>query len=107
MSDVVLEHYLKRVDPEVAAGFTEDQREAIKIMLGTRGVANHKVEIRRSVPFGRRRFYLVVLMGREHRALARLYGEGMVSGRFNALVYLGLAALLLTPLIGLLAIAGL
>lgn len=101
--DVVLDRYLKRIDPAVAASFTDEQRAAMKIMLGARNITKHLVEVRRSIPLGRRRFYMVFLLGAERRSLARFYSEGMVSKPLGLLLYLGLAALVLAPVIGLLA----
>ena len=98
----VLRHYLRRVDPEVAASFTEEQRQAIKVMLGARGVIRHAVEIRHSIPMGRKRFYTVLLMGRERRPLHRLRGEGALSRPLNLAVYAGLAAVVSAPVLGLL-----
>ncbi len=100
--DVFLDHYFKRLDPEVAANFTAEQCEAIKIMFGSRGIAKHAVEVRGSVPFGRLRFYVVFLLGRERRAFSRVYSQGLNSSRFNALFYLGLGALCLAPVFALL-----
>ncbi len=99
-----LDHYFRRLDPEVAASFSAEQRDAIATMFGARGIARHAVEVRRSVPVpGGWRFYLVFLLGRERRAMSRLYSQGMVSGRFNAVFYLGLGALFLLPVLFLLA----
>jgi hypothetical protein len=96
----VLQHYLRRVDPQVADSFTDEQREAIKAMLGGRGIARHAIEIRHSLPFGRRRFYMVLLMGREQRSLPRLAREAARAHPMNFLAYLGLAALLCAPAFG-------
>ena len=102
----VLEHYFKRLDPEVAASFTEAQREAIQTMFGARELAKHAVELRRSVPLpGGRRFYLVFLLGRERRGITHLYSQGTASKGFDVLWYLGLGALCLAPVLALL-IAG-
>ena len=106
-SEVVLQHYLNRVDPAVARSFSDEQREAIKTMLGARGAARHLVEVRRSVPFGRRRWYVVFLFGTERRSLQRLKSEGMISRPFNLLVYLVLGVLVLAPAIGLITALGL
>ncbi|MEE8505703.1 MAG: hypothetical protein V3S40_05700 [Kiloniellales bacterium] len=100
--DAFLNHYFKRLDPEVAASFTAEQREAIKIMFGSRGIAKHAVEVRRSVPFGRLRFYVVFLLGREQRGFPRVYSQGLISRRFSALFYLGLGALCMAPVFALL-----
>ncbi|HEY5597343.1 MAG TPA: hypothetical protein VIK47_00940 [Kiloniellales bacterium] len=102
-----LDHYFKRLNPEVAATFTEEQRDAIAVMFGAREIANHSIEIRRSIPFGRRRFYLVLLMGPERRNFIRLHGQVPVARPFNLLFYLGAAALLLLPVLALLYGTGL
>src|SRR3546814_11088743 len=62
--DPFLDHYFRRIDPRVAASFSPEQRDAIKAMFGARGVARHTVEIRRSLPIGRGRYYLVLQLGR-------------------------------------------
>ena len=95
--EVQLDRYLKRLDPQVAASFTEDQRQGIETLLGLRRVTNHTVEVRRSVPFGRRRYYFVVLFGPEKRTVSRLFSEGNVSRPFNLLVYGALALLAAAP----------
>ena len=99
-SEEVLQRYLKRLEPEVAESFTSEQREAIKTMLGAREVARHVVEIRRSIPFGRKRFYTVLLIGRDQRSLRRLRRAGEVSRGFTLAIYAGLAALALAPAAG-------
>jgi len=98
--DPFIDHYFKRIDPRVAATFTGEQREAIKTMFGARGMAQHSVEIRRSLPIGRRRYYLVMLMGRERRTFGRLYSEGAISGPFNLLGYAITAGLWMLPAAG-------
>ena len=102
-----LDHYFRRLDPEVAASFSAERRAAIATMFGARGIARHAVEVRRSVPFpGGWRLYLVLLLGRERRTISRLYSQGMVSGRFNVVFYLGLGALFLLPVLILLSAGG-
>jgi len=98
--DPFIDHYFKRIDPQTAASFTVEQREAIKTMFGGRGIAKHTVEVRRSLPIGRRRYYLVMLLGRERRTFGRLYSEGAVSGAFNLVGYAITAALWMLPAIG-------
>lgn len=98
--DPFIDHYFKRIDPRVAATFTGEQREAIKTMFGARGMAQHSVEVRRSLPIGRRRYYLVLLLGRERRTFGRLYSEGAISKPFNLLGYAITAALWMLPAAG-------
>lgn len=101
--EVVLGHYLKRIDPAVAKSFTDEQREAIKTMLGVRGAAKHMVELRRSVPLGRKRWYLVFLFGAERRSLHRLERDGAVSRPFNLLIYVLLGTVAFALAIGAIA----
>jgi hypothetical protein len=98
--DPFLDHYFKRIDPRIAASFSPEQCEAIKSMFGARGIAKHTVEIRRSLPIGRGRYYLVLLLGRERRTFGRLYSEGTVSSGFNLLGYAITAALWTLPAVG-------
>lgn len=98
--DPFIDHYFRRIEPGVAASFTAEQRRAIKTMFGARGMAQHTVEVRRSLPLGRRRFYLVLLMGREQRTFGRLHRDGAISGPFNLLGYAITAGLWLVPAVG-------
>jgi hypothetical protein len=98
--DSFIDHYFKRIDPQIAASFTDDQCEAIKSMFGARGVVTHSLEIRRSLPIGRRRYYLVLLLGRERRTFGRLNCEGVITRPFNLLGYAITAALWMVPAIG-------
>ena len=98
--DPFIEHYFRRIDPRVAESFSPEQQDAIKTMFGARGVARHAVEVRRSVPIGRRRFYLVLLLGRERRTFGRLYSDGSISRPFNLLGYTITAALWILPAAG-------
>ncbi len=100
-----LDHYFKRLDPEVAESFSEEQKRAIETMFGGRGIAKHAVERRHSLPLpGGRRFYMVFLCGREQRGITRLHGRGESSRIVDLLWYLGLGALGLTPVLALLYI---
>ena len=99
-SNDLLNHYLRRIDPQVASSFTAPQRQALKTILGLRGASNHAVEVRRSFGFGRSRYYLVFLLGRERRTLARLHRE-RTHGAATAARYLGLVLLFLLPVFGL------
>lgn len=99
--DTLLDHYFKRIDPKVAASFTAPQRQALRTILGMRGQSSHTIELRRNFAMGRSRYYLVLLFGRDHRALARLHREQMPSGSRSAFHYLGLILLLLLPVFGL------
>lgn len=97
-SNSLLESYLKRVNPQVAASFTPAQRDAIKSILGLRGLRRHALDFRRSFGLGRKRYYVVLLMGRENRSLGRLEAQGLNSGVMSLLAYLFLSLLLLLPI---------
>ncbi len=100
-----LDHYFKRLDPEMANSFSEQQKHAIWTLFGGRGTAKHAVELRRALPLpGGRRFYLVFLCGREQRGITRLHGHGESERGVELLWYLGLGALCLTPVLALLYI---
>lgn len=99
--NTALDNYLKRIDPQVAASFTAPQRQALKTILGLRAPTRHTVEVRRSFGLGRKRYYLVFLLGRDRRALARLHRERTLSGPAAALRYLGVILLFLLPVVGL------
>jgi len=101
-TETFLNHYFKRLSPEVVASFTEAQRDAIMTMFGAREITNHSIEIRHSIPFGRRRFYFIFLMGPERRTFVRLHSQDTASRPFNVFLYLGLGALLLIPVLLLL-----
>ncbi|MEM7226759.1 MAG: hypothetical protein AAF495_27555 [Pseudomonadota bacterium] len=72
--DLFLDHYLKRIDPQVAASFSEAQIAALKDMLGYRVAEHHAVDFRPTLTLGRRRYYMVLLMGRDRRVLTRADG---------------------------------
>jgi len=95
--DPFIDHYFKRIDPRVAATFSAEQCEAIKTMFGARGIAKHSVEVRRSLPVGRGRYYLVLLIGRERRTFGRLYSEGAVGSAANLAGYAVTATLWMVP----------
>lgn len=99
--DTLLDHYFKRIDPKVAATFTAPQRQALRTILGMRGLSSHTIEFRRNLAIGRSRYYLVFLLGRDHRAMARLHREKIADGSRSAYHYFGLVLLLLLPVFGL------
>ncbi len=93
-NDAFLAHYFRRIEPQVAASFTSEQREAIHTMFGGREVARHAIDLRGSFPLGRRRYYLVFLFGRDRRRSLRLRPDH----REELLGYALLAVVVLIPL---------
>jgi len=65
--DPFLEKFYSRIHPSVAQSFTPAQIAAIKLAFGARTWGAHAIDIRLSFPLFWRRFYLVLLAGREQR----------------------------------------
>ncbi|MEX2628354.1 MAG: hypothetical protein WD341_00335 [Tistlia sp.] len=97
--DGFLAQYFQRIDLKVAASFTPEQRVALKQMFGDRNQGNHVVDFRHSLPIGRRRYYLVLLLGHERRTLDRLRAEGVLARSTTLLIYLLTALILAVPLL--------
>jgi hypothetical protein len=96
--DPFLDNYLKRVDPRIAASFTEEQRRAIRSMFDGRAARRHRVDIRQSWGLGRHRFYFVVLGGRERRLLPKPRAQNALSQIATLAGYLALTGGLLAAL---------
>ncbi len=101
--DEFLAHYLRRIDPAVAASFTKEQRHAIRIMFGDRGATRHAVDVRCTFPLGWRRFYLVFLLGRDRRRIIRPR-NGLPGDMGDWLAYLVMSLGLLAALFVLLTL---
>ena len=71
-SDPFLAMFFSRIPSETAETFTEAQLDAVKMAFGARSFGAHAVDIRRSLPWFSRRFYLVFLAGAERRSRARI-----------------------------------
>lgn len=97
-ADPFLANYFRRIDPKTAESFNEEQRAAIRTMFASRDIAKHAVEVRQTLGFGRKRFYLIFLLGRERRAYER---DGRSPRRrpqgFSLALYLALSACWLVP----------
>ena len=100
--DEFLAHYLRRIDPAVAASFTKEQRHAIRIMFGDRGATRHAVDVRCTFPLGWRRCYLVFLLGRHRRRIIRPR-NGLPGDMGDWLAYLVMSLGLLAALFVLLS----
>ncbi|WP_282604603.1 hypothetical protein [Pelagibius sp. Alg239-R121] len=96
-ADPFLSHYFRRIDPDVANSFNEEQLGAIRTMFSNRGIAAHSLEVRRTLSFGRKRFYLIFLLGRERRAYERNGRSGSLAQRFNLFFYFAVTAAWLVP----------
>ena len=80
-----------RCGPSIAGSFTPGQFAALKRAFATRAVDPHPIDIRDSYSIFGFSFYMVLLMGREHRSLTRRRLEGptgvarMLRGSMKAL----------------------
>ena len=63
--------FFARIPKDVASSFTPAQLDAIKRAFGARALGAHAIDIRMSMPLGRRSVYLVLLAGREKRTFDR------------------------------------
>lgn len=71
-SQRVLDRFYSSMDPKIAQTLTAEQKESIEqSLLTTTLVSRHPVDIRRSFSFLRRRYFLVFLLGHDHRKSAR------------------------------------
>jgi len=70
--DDFIQKFLSRIPEATATSFSEEQLTAVKMAFGGRAWGAHAIDIRRSLPFFGLRFYLVWLMGWEHRNPERI-----------------------------------
>jgi hypothetical protein len=66
---------LEQMDPEVARSFTQAQLQEIKRVLPAPASRRLPIDIRITVPFLRRRYFITVLAGPEQRSEERLKEE--------------------------------
>jgi hypothetical protein len=70
--------FFARIPADVARSFSPAQLDAVKLAFGARSPGAHAVDLRFSVPMGRRSWYVVLLAGplqhlSDHRLLKRLF----------------------------------
>ncbi|VAX24941.1 hypothetical protein MNBD_NITROSPINAE03-1318 [hydrothermal vent metagenome] len=67
--DPFIEGMLSRMSKDVSGAFSDEQLLALKMALSGRKWGTHAVDIRRSIGFWRWRYYLVLVAGKEKRAI--------------------------------------
>lgn len=72
IEDPFLKTFFSRIPSDVAKTFSAAQLDAVKRAYGAREPGAHAVDLRMSVPLGRRWFYFVFLVGPERRVVDRL-----------------------------------
>lgn len=63
--------FFSRISADVARSFSPTQLDAVKRAFGARSPGVHTVDLRFSLPIGRRAWYVVFLAGRERRSSDR------------------------------------
>ncbi len=98
-SNPVLERLLKRMPSDVVASFTPSQFEALRAACHSETARKHAVDLRFTLPFPRRSFYLVMLAGRERRSAKRLREDRsyIYTSLLGSLVLIGLLAAVTVP----------
>jgi|GEM_PF-272723 len=67
-----LGRFLKKLPPEVAASFDAPQRQALMTALTTSARPNKRVDVRKSFSLWGRKYYFVVLFGKDRRTHRRI-----------------------------------
>lgn len=63
--------FFSRIGKDVARSFSPAQLDAVKRAFGARSPSIHTVDLRFSLPLGKRAWYVVLLAGRERRSSDR------------------------------------
>ncbi len=63
-NDPFVQHFFAHIPTETAATFTNAQLIELKKVFNGRLFKRHPVDIRLSIPFYRKRFYIVFLLGK-------------------------------------------
>jgi hypothetical protein len=103
--NTLFDRIFARLSPEIAATFTSEQIEGLRRAIDKLSWKRHAVDLRLSVPFPGRSFYLVILAGPEHRSRRRLRAEKRrypIWTPTNILVLAVVAGLLVLSLLGIL-----
>lgn len=74
-NDPFVKRFFARIPAKTAASFSEAQVLYLKQKYGNRAWGSHAVDLRLSIPFYKRGFYLVLLLGKERRSSDRLHYE--------------------------------
>jgi mRNA-degrading endonuclease RelE of RelBE toxin-antitoxin system len=86
--DPLVKKILARIPTQTAATFTDVQLAELKRVFKERVNKKSAVDMRLSIPFFKRRFYLVLLMGKENRSLQRLKNSDFqIVNSFLSVIY--------------------
>lgn len=73
--DPFIRRFYDRIPANMVTTFSDGQLDAIKRAFGSRTRGAHSVDIRLSIPFGSRSFYVIFLAGKERRSPRRVAWE--------------------------------
>jgi len=110
-TDPFLAQFFSRIPADVAATFSDAQVDAVKRAFGARSWGAHSIDLRFSVPLPWRRYYVVLLVGKERRDPERLrlerllYPLNLLTSAFAFIAFLSVIAVPLLALAYLLKTA--
>ncbi|WGV25705.1 hypothetical protein [Halotia branconii] len=67
-NDPFIKQFFARIPSQTAATFTDIQLAELKSVFRDRFGKRHPIDIRVSIPFLKRRFYIVLIIGKEKRS---------------------------------------
>jgi len=93
--DIFFDRSFGRIDPKIAASFTDQQFGAIKAAFTRRPGLDHLVEFRHGLALGRKRYYFALLFGSDKRLFKPLGKSGHLTELAHWLPLLSLSGGLL------------
>ena len=99
--DIFFDHSFRRIDPEIAASFTDQQLGAIKAAFTRRTGLDHRVEFRHGLALGHKRYYFAFLFGSDKRLFKPLGKSGHLAELAHWLPLLSLSGGLLAAFFAL------
>lgn len=101
-NDTFLQQFFVRISPQVAATFSDAQLTELQKVFSERVNKRHAVDIRLSIPFTKKRFYLVFLLGKEKKL--KQNRKDTIFTPVNSILLIGYCLVLITFLLGALYI---
>lgn len=100
-SDRVIKQFYHTLDSDIAESLNDEQKRAIEHAVKSMGlVARHSIDIRETVPWFGKRFYFVLLCGKDHRKQVRERSK-LVHVMLTLLVLVGLVSIFLLAMLAL------
>ncbi|CAM2943178.1 MULTISPECIES: hypothetical protein [Vibrio] len=100
-SDKVIKQFYHTLDSGIAETLNDEQKQAIEHAVKSMGlVARHSIDIRETVPWFGKRFYIVFLCGRDHRKDVRERSK-LVHFVLTLLILIGVVSISLLAMLAL------